>query len=259
MPTISNDAVIRIRAAVAPLHHEARVSSMQVTQALRGAPLALLAEEGDWRRVRAADGYEGWLHRGYVADDARAWDGARLSLGCTVLDGGQARRLPLGALVRQGEQLLAGEAIDDAERTLRFAPRADALPATAERCFSGTSYLWGGTTPWGADCSGMTQAVLALHGRALPRDAWQQAALGEADGWVPVAGGLEDLAAGDLLFFSDRPDRRITHVGLASGPARMMHLALGRGGWAHERLDDAADGYVAALRERFTHALRLRG
>lgn len=256
MPDMPTPPVLHVRAAVAPLHHEARVSSMQVSQALRGFALEELERTDDWRRVRAPDGYEGWIHRGYVDEDAAdAWREPRLSLGCTVLADRRPLRLPVGALVRRGEQVLVGQAVDDSGWIERFPVRADAIVASAERWFGGTSYQWGGTTPWGADCSGMTQAVFRLHHRALPRDAWQQAALA-GPAWSPVAGGLDALAAGDLLFFSDRPDRRITHVGLASGPARMMHLALGRGGWAHERLDDAADGYVRALRERFTHALR---
>ena len=41
---------------------------------------------------------------------------------------------------------------------------------------------------------------------------------------------------GDLLFFSDRDDRRITHVGISLGDESMVHLALGRGGYAVERL-----------------------
>ena len=39
----------------------------------------------------------------------------------------------------------------------------------------------------------------------------------------------EQLRAADLLFFSDRSDKRVTHVGIALGERRMVHLALGRG------------------------------
>ena len=43
-----------------------------------------------------------------------------------------------------------------------------------------------------------------------------------------------DHASGDLLFFSDRDDRRITHVGIATGNGGMIHSALARGGIAVE-------------------------
>ena len=39
--------------------------------------------------------------------------------------------------------------------------------------------------------------------------------------------------------------------------ARMVHLALGRGGYAVERLDDRRDPYVDRLRERFLFARRM--
>lgn len=252
----------RVRAAICPMHHEPRVASMQVSQALRGHPLTMLEVRGDWRRVRGLDGYEGWAHRGFLdeAPDEGAWVARRLSLGCTVLTVTGPMRLPLGALVRHDETVAEGEAVELMESTRRFPPTAEAMIASAEHWFAGTSYQWGGTTPWGADCSGFTQRVHMLHHHQralLPRDAWQQAELG-GPLWMPVAGGLEGLEPGDLLFFSDREDRRITHVGLASAPTRMMHLALGRGGWAHERLEDTHDGYVRALRERFTGAVRLK-
>ena len=257
-----------IRSPVAPLQHEPRVSSMQVSQALFGRVVWHLEARGDWHRVRTAhDDYEGWMHAGYVelvADDAlgalasmpdattgTAFAGVdpsatRVSLGCTVLAGARRLRLPLGAWVHREQELLDGEAVPLGELAARFPRDGAALERTARRWFEGTRYEWGGVTPWGADCSGFVQSVLALHGIDLPRDAWQQALVGgEAAG---VASDVATLAAGDLLYFSDREDRRITHVGLALGDARMAHLALGRGGWAVEELADVDDPYVARLR-----------
>jgi cell wall-associated NlpC family hydrolase len=134
----------------------------------------------------------------------------------------------------------------------RFPRDAAAICSTAVQRFAGTSYQWGGITPWGADCSGLVQTVFSLHGVQLPRDAWQQGLEGADAGDDPLA-----LRAADLLFFSDREDRRVTHVGIALGDRRMVHLALGRGGYAVERLDDERDGYVKALRERFVGARRV--
>jgi cell wall-associated NlpC family hydrolase len=135
---------------------------------------------------------------------------------------------------------------------VHFPRDAEAILRTASRWFEGTSYQWGGVTPWGADCSGLVQTVFGLHGVVLPRDAWMQATAGEDAGR-----DLDALIPADLLFFSDREDRRISHVGMAVGGGRMAHLALGRGGWAVETLSDVGDPYVKRLRERFVGARRV--
>ncbi|MDQ3067613.1 MAG: C40 family peptidase [Actinomycetota bacterium] len=46
---------------VAPLHAEPDASSEQVTQALRGEPLAVSARENGWASVTTAYGYPGWI------------------------------------------------------------------------------------------------------------------------------------------------------------------------------------------------------
>jgi gamma-D-glutamyl-L-lysine dipeptidyl-peptidase len=245
-------------AAVAPLHAEPKISSTQISQQLAGASLAILEDLGDWLRVRGADGYEGWMHRGYLARlrPARAGQNgrpARVSLGAIVRDrAGAKRELPLGAALAPDDVVESGEVATAEELAARFPSTPEAIADTAERYFVGTSYQWGGVTPWGADCSGFVQAIYALHGVTLPRDAWQQALEG-----ADVGRDVAALRAADLLFFSDRPDRHVTHVGLALGDGRMAHVALGRGGFAVERLDDVSDPFVRALLERFLFAKRV--
>src|SRR5687768_17112769 len=239
------------------MHAEARVSSVQVSQRLAGHAVTVLATEGDWLRVRGDDAYEGWVHRGYIesrpVDDLTS-DARRLSLGCVVRDHRAApvRPLPLGAWVREGADVVGGETVDAASRPLRFPRDAPAIAETAVVRFAGTPYQWGGVSPWGADCSGIVQTAFWLHGVALPRDAWQQAEQGRDAGadvsrWQPA----------DLAFFSDRPDRRVTHVGIALGDARLVHLALGRGGYAVESLAPAGDAYVSALMSRLVVVRRV--
>lgn len=255
-----DERVAVVRAAIAPLLAEPRVSSPQTSQRLAWHPVEVLQAQGDWRRVRGLDGYEGWMHSGYLAPvdvlgprDIQGWPAeARRSLGCTVRDArGVKRALPFGAFVHPDEEVVSGRAPFPDELARECPPEADAIAASAVRYFTGAYYQWGGITPWGCDCSGFVQSIFALHGVSLPRDAWQQGEAGDP--------GAEELGAarvGDLLFFSDRPDGRITHVGLALGGMRMAHVALGRGGFAIERLDDGRDPYVAGLVERFRFARR---
>lgn len=244
------------------MHAEPRVSSGQSSQLLYGRGVELLEARDDWRRARGEDRYEGWIHVGYLGATSAtpaelSWPGARvtadhaptrISLGCAVRANDTRRVLPLGALLRD-ETLESGEAVALTSLAERFPRDARALTDTALRHYEGTSYQWGGGTPWGADCSGLVQSAFRLHGVVLPRDAWQQIACGRDAG-----ADIDALEPADLLFFSDRADRRITHVGISLGARRMVHLALGRGGYAVEQLDDSRDGYVVRLRERFVGA-----
>jgi cell wall-associated NlpC family hydrolase len=243
----------RVAAALAPMHEEPRVASQQVSQQLAGHDVDAVDREGDWIRARGDDGYEGWMHTGFLETGTpAAAEGRLVSLGCTVeRDGEVCRALPLRAILRADERVASGEALPARTLKARFPLAPDAIAKSAKEYFRGTSYVWGGLTPWGADCSGLVQSTFALHGRMLPRDAWQQAELGSA-----VEGDFTALLPADLLFFTDRQDKRVTHVGIALGPNEMVHLALGRGGYACEKLD-GTDGYVTKLRERYLFSRRL--
>lgn len=239
--------------AVAPLHAEPKISSPQVSQRVAGERVEVLDWEADWLLVRGTDGYEGWMHSGYLqpTHSAELSPDARVSLGCLARGrDGVVRPLPLGAALAPDDEVIDGEVVraDDLKRL--FPCDRDAIANTARRYFVGTSYQWGGITPWGADCSGFTQTIYALHGVTMPRDAWQQALEGRDAGT-----DILTLEPADLLFFSDRPDQKITHVGISLGSREMAHLALGRGGYRVEKLDEA-DPYVEKLRERFLFGRR---
>ncbi len=62
------------------------------------------------------------------------------------------------------------------------------------KSFTGTPYVYGGTTPRGWDCSGFTGYVLGSHGMHVPRTTNQQLAATRS-----VAPG--DERAGDLVFY----------------------------------------------------------
>lgn len=242
-----------VRSAIAPLLSDARISSSLTSQLVAGDIVTVMDGRGDWLQVRGADGYEGWTHAGYLMPSSGGEAHGRLSLGCVVRDVmGTTRALPLGARVPNGTDVVSGDAVDADARTTKFPLNVDAIARSAETLFAGASYLWGGVTPWGCDCSGFVQRIFALHGLQLPRDAWQQALLGEA---VSEDAADEHVPA-DLLFFSDRDDRRITHVGIALAGHRMVHSALMRGGVAIEQLQ-SGDPYVARLRAQCVGVRRL--
>ncbi|HEV7593639.1 MAG TPA: SH3 domain-containing C40 family peptidase [Gemmatimonadaceae bacterium] len=247
-------------AAIAPMLCEPDVRTTQVSQLLHGHVALVVERRGLWLHVKGADGYAGWVHQGYVVTmpepvpplSETGWNDPRpLSLGCTVRDEhGATRKLPLGALVTEGQERFGGLAMTLDERRHSFPPAPDSITATAMTYFEGTSYEWGGVTPWGCDCSGLVSSSFHLHGVNVPRDAWMQAATGE-----PVE-RMRDLRPADLLFFSDQEDGKITHVAISLGGTRVVHLALGRGGYAVDDLS-SGDEYSELLVQRFRFGRRI--
>lgn len=88
--------------------------------------------------------------------------------------------------------------------------------------FVGVPYLWGGASIKGLDCSGFTRSVYFLNGILLPRDASQQAMIGEPveithEDTISYALCLKNLQPGDLLFFGRK---------FSSGIAHIVHTAI---------------------------------
>ena len=84
--------------------------------------------------------------------------------------------------------------------------------------FMNAPYLWGGKTPFGIDCSGLSQMVYKLNGIHLPRDAYQQAEKGITLSFV------EEAEPGDLAFFDDA-EGNITHVGILLENNLIIHAS----------------------------------
>lgn len=244
-PGSSRHGVIRV--AIAPVYSEPRLPAPQISQLVMGIRVELLARVGEWVRVRGEDGYLGWVHDGYVETGTEEWafgwergtsGEAVVSLGAELVDedGGVIARLPWGARLarhsgayhipdgRRGA-VANGEVVDIDRLGDRFPPRGESIARTGRR-WLGAPYLWGGVTLSGVDCSGFAQAVMWMHGVALPRDSDLQERTGAA---VDLDDELAVLRPGDLLYFAERGER-ISHVAISLGGPLIIHSALGNGG-----------------------------
>jgi cell wall-associated NlpC family hydrolase len=79
-------------------------------------------------------------------------------------------------------------------------------------------YLWGGKSIFGIDCSGFVQQVYKTASQVyLPRDAYQQAVVGQEVPWHAAR-------PGDLAFFKNSKGR-IVHVGIIMPNHRIIHAS----------------------------------
>ncbi|MFC0432282.1 C40 family peptidase [Kutzneria buriramensis] len=79
----------------------------------------------------------------------------------------------------------------------------------------GVPYVWGGTTPAGFDCSGLTQWAYRQAGIDIPRSAAAQYTVGKAV-------SLDGLAPGDLIFYGSSASN-IHHVSMYVGDGKVVH------------------------------------
>ncbi len=239
---------------VASMRAEPADRAEQVSQAIFGETVVILVQKGDFAEIETPDSYRGWCLTRHLSiletgelypDPKRAAMVAPLFLPVFKEQTGRSERLTLltlGTVVDLAEGDTSAELVSIRLPNASIAfvessavivpdyPSPEHLGpnlALVARGMIGVPYLWGGRTPFGIDCSGLTQRVYWLCGVSIPRDAYQQAGW---DGFMEV--GREALRAGDLVFFAgdeDPKNRKITHVGIALADGRFIH-ASGKAG-----------------------------
>jgi hypothetical protein len=239
-------AMAVVNVSVANLKAQPSHSSELASQAMLGTPLKVWQQSKGWWRVQTPDHYIAWVeqdsitlfteekYKAYLAQE-KAVVVADVSWGLEYPEKGSRR---IGDIVRgnlisvtnifgnyaaitypdgAAAFLPQDDIISFQEWQARFKPEAYAVIGEAFR-YKGIPYLWGGTSPKGMDCSGFTKIVFGMYGVHLQRDASQQVHEGKAI-------NLSELRPADLLFFSDRPDKRITHVAIYIGNDQYIHAS----------------------------------
>ena len=218
--------------SVIPVRRHPEDQSEIVTQLLYGETCQIIKRKNrSWVKILLDyDSYEGWVdpkqlyfitaeeHEKYSITTAHCLEYAQAIISDDVSQpilmgsslphfDGMNYKLP------SGKYIFSGQVLDSADISLT--PEI----ITKISCkYLNAPYLWGGRSPFGIDCSGFTQIVFKMLGIYLPRDACQQAVLGETIDFV------EASAIGDLAYFVNK-DGKVIHVGIVLPDNKIIHAS----------------------------------
>ena len=237
---------------VVPLREEAVHKSQLVSQLLFGEAVDVLQSLEEWFYVKnIADGYLGWVERKQLTvletAELDQWLGVKKSVVAfpvATLERNEDRTplvIPAGTEIAESNLFAIGDRTFS--HHLSFPPNRAVSEIALQ--FLNAPYLWGGKTIFGFDCSGFVQVVFKITGATLPRDAYQQAELGE------VVDFLQEVLPGDLAFFHNAEDR-ITHVGILLSPTEIIHCS---GSVRIDQIDH--QGIFNQTLGKYTHPLRV--
>jgi hypothetical protein len=249
----NNEALISV--PVSNVVSEPETGGSLETQCVMGEKIGVVEVRGNWTRIVALEqpsrkderGYPGWVYSRNISfteqskpvmlvDDAERVYDEEKRIECTLLLGS---RVDLMGYKDDMARICLPNGTVGYVRAKRVS--SGSLERSAESVIShiynflGIGYLWGGTTPYGFDCSGLLYRVGKVQGYDLARDSSDQAFQGTE---------IKSPQRGDLVFIGE--NGRVTHVALYLGKGEIIHDVGFSGGSmvSVSKLSDYADSVI---------------
>jgi hypothetical protein len=220
------------RLSVVAVRAEPSDKAEQVTQLLFGDHYEVVEQSKDkkWLRVKINfDQYEGWLdtkqHHPVSKEYFDYFNRAEFKITTDLTSSMLYNKSPL--IILMGSMIpISSSELFKMEEQLAFNGEAKNVGQKREfeylkniaMKYVNSPYQWGGKSPFGIDCSGLTQIVYKICGYKLQRDSSQQATQGK-----PV-NSFHDHKPGDLAFFKNK-EEKINHVGIILDNDRIIHAS----------------------------------
>lgn len=242
-PAFGDTCFALVKVCTAHLRRTPKHSAELVDQAIMGGTLRLLKRHNNWYLVQTDYDYIGWIEGGSIfrtdAQGISNWkeaDRARVTvLFAMIYSQPDLKSTPVMNVVlnanlmveKKGEIWAEAQTLDGRKgfiKTCCIELLKNNKKITAESIIKtalsmmGISYLWGGNSSVGNDCSGFVQIVFKANSIQLPRDARQQVLTGKK---IVPDETFSNVLPGDLFFFG--AEKRITHVGISLGGAAFIH------------------------------------
>lgn len=239
----------QVRIPVACIRDGKNHASEMTSQVIMGTPLVILEDDEEWIRIQAPDGYDGYINISGLSrkNDAEMADW-RSSSRLTVISRPEIKvyssptsKSPRDVITELVMSSIVEGRLSDGEMSKiilpdgrhgyveskallpidEWASRSLDMDSVLETAYwlMGTPYLWGACSTKSVDCSGLVRVTYFDRGVLTLRDARQQIEIGLHISPDDIA----KLHKGDLLFFSNTPEGRISHVAIYDSDGKYIH------------------------------------